>query len=158
MPIVETPKTTLIHAGHTGQVLGLVTRGKRREPVTEVTEWDLSSAADHARSSKRAVTLISSEQVQAVAAILGRDGLDWKPLRRNVLLQGINPLSLIGRTFAIGDQVILKGTRSCDPCERMEEIVGTNGYAAMVGMGGVCASIVQTGIIRVGDRVRVLEG
>lgn len=140
----------------TGRVDGIVVRPRRRAPVVAVQEWDLHGAADHARSTKRAVTLISAEHVEAIAATLGEQAIDWRQLRRNVLIRGLNVNSLRGRTFAIGDQVVLEGTGPCDPCSRMPEILGPGGYAAMLGIGGVCAAIVTPGTIRVGDTLRLL--
>ena len=77
-------------------------------------------------------------------------------LRRNLLVSGINLASLRWSTFAVGE-VVLRGTMPCDPCARMQELLGPGGYAAMFDMGGLCTAIVETGTIRVGDAVRRLS-
>lgn len=140
----------------TGQIVGLTVRPKRRQPVVPVDAWELGSKQDHGTSKSRAVTLISAAHVQAIAATLGREEVDWTIMRRNVLVAGINVNTLRGRTFAVGDEVLLKGTKPCDPCSRMPKLLGDGAYGAMLGLGGVCASIVRGGTIRMGDTIRLL--
>jgi MOSC domain-containing protein YiiM len=77
-------------------------------------------------------------------------------LRRNLTVSGINLLALKGRTVQIGTAK-LEVTGPCAPCSRMEEAFGqegfSGGYFAVRGHGGVTASIVEPGVIRVGDQV-----
>ena len=103
----------------------------------------------------RAVTLIQHEHLPAVAALAGRDAVDPALLRRNLAVSGINVSALKGRLFRIGG-ALLKGTETCAPCSRMEEVLGAGGYNAMRGHGGLCAAVVEAGPIRVGDKVNVV--
>lgn len=153
----ERPREDLVRgAAQSGTVEAICVRPHKREPVVAVQEWPLAAQElDHARRSKRAVTLIAVEDLGAIAATLGRD-VDHANTRRNVLVRGVNLLTLIDRTFRVGD-VVLRGTRHCDPCERMDKTLGPGGFAAMVGRGGLCASIVETGTIRVGDVVELVD-
>ena len=100
--------------------------------------------------SDRQVTLIQHEHLATVAALLGRDSIDPALLRRNIVVSGINLLALQDRTFQLGETV-LEGTGPCEPCERMELNLGTGGYNAMNGHGGICARVVTGGVVRVGD-------
>ncbi len=105
---------------------------------------------------KRQVTLINEEHLNAVASFLGMDGLDPKLVRRNIVVSGINLLALKDQQFQIGEAV-LEMTGLCQPCSRMEENLGEGGYNAMRGHGGITASIIKSGIIKVGDTVKLIS-
>ena len=106
---------------------------------------------------KRQVTLIQSEHLSVIADLSGRDGVAPELLRRNLVVSGINLIALKGARFRIGD-VLLEGTGPCAPCSRMEEALGEGGYQAMRGHGGITASVLSTGQIRIGDPVRFESG
>ncbi len=108
-----------------------------------------------AGNSKRQVTLIQAEHLPVVAALLGVSSLDPTLLRRNIVLSGINLAALKYQTFQIGTAV-LRGTGNCPPCSRMEENLGTGGYAAMLNHGGITAVVESEGIVTVGDTVAAL--
>lgn len=103
-------------------------------------------------SGKRGVTLIQAEHLPVIAALSGHAEIAPATLRRNLLVSGIPLVALKGRRFRIGD-VLLEGTGECDPCSRMEAALGTGGYNAMRGMGGLCARIIEGGTLRAGDAV-----
>ena len=103
-------------------------------------------------SGKRGVTLIQAEHLPVIAALSGHAGIAPETFRRNLLVSGIPLVALKGRRFRIGE-VLLEGTDACDPCSRMETALGPGGYNAMRGMGGLCARILEGGVIRAGDEV-----
>jgi len=49
--------------------------------------------------------------------------------------------------------VILETSALCHPCSRMDEALGAGGAAAMFGYGGLCAQVVQSGHMALGDAV-----
>ena len=106
-------------------------------------------------SGKRGITLIQAEHLPVIAALAGREHVAPDTLRRNLVVSGIPLVALKGRRFRVGG-LVLEGTESCDPCSRMEDALGPGGYNAMRGHGGLCARIVEGGIVRVGDAVEAL--
>ena len=62
--------------------------------------------------------------------------------------------SLKGRYFRIG-QALLQTTGWCQPCARLEERLGRGTFQAMRGHGGITARVIEGGIIRLDDSVRV---
>ena len=138
----------------------------RREPIAEVSEavCRVGTGLDgdhHARGGrgKRQVTLIQAEHLPVIAAML-TPGPGGEPqrvtparLRRNVVVAGFPLLAVRDRRFRVGG-VLLEGTGHCHPCGRMEEEFGPGGYNAVRGHGGITASVIEAGVMRVGDEVR----
>lgn len=105
---------------------------------------------------KRQITLINEEHLHAVASFLGKEVLDPALLRRNIMVKGINLLALKDQQFRIGE-ALLEMTGLCQPCSRMEENLGEGGYNAMRGHGGITARIIKSGLIKVGDKVKLIR-
>lgn len=106
------------------------------------------------RSGNRGITLLQAEHLQAIAALAAVQEIAPASLRRNLLVSGINLNALKGQRFRIGGAV-LEGTGFAHPCSRMEEVLGPGGYNAMRGHGGLCARVIQGGLLRLGDAVVV---
>lgn len=106
--------------------------------------------------SKRQVTLINQEHIQAIASMLGKNQINPGLLRRNIVVKGINLQALKDKYFQIGEAV-LEMTGPCHPCSRMEENLGKGGYNAMRGHGGITARVIQGGFIHAGDTVKVID-
>ena len=145
----------------TGRVAWIGLRPRAKAPLEVVTSAvvtiDQGLGGDHYRGSsgKRQVTLIQAEHLDAVARLLGVNRIDPLWTRRNIVVSGINLLAFAGRQFEIGEAV-LSFTDYCEPCERMEENLGSGGYNAMQGHGGICARVIREGKITLGDTVRLL--
>ena len=134
-------------------------RPARQQPLIAVATADLDPvlglAGDHYRGSvnrARQVTLIQSEHIALIACYLGLDAIEPASLRRNIMVSGINLLALKGQPFRLGSALLL-ATGECHPCSRMEEILGSGGYNAVRGHGGITAQIVAAGQVRRGDAV-----
>jgi MOSC domain-containing protein YiiM len=137
-------------------------RSERRGQVTPVERAKAIAAKglegdhrmDKTPGSARQVTLISEEFMQQIAHFTGLSTIDPVLLRRNLVVSGINLNALRHQRFQIGEAVF-EATALCHPCSRMEAALGKGGVAAMIGHGGLCARILNTGYITVGDRLEV---
>ena len=145
-----------------GQVRWIGLRSARDVPMREVDSAQASAggglAGDRYRggSGKRGVTLIQAEHLPAIAALAGHAVVAPATLRRNLLVSGIPVIALKGVRFRVGE-ALLEGTDSCDPCSRMETALGPGGYNALRGMGGLCARVLEGGLVRVGDAVQWVD-
>lgn len=104
------------------------------------------------KGSARQVSIISVEFIRAIADNLGVAHIPVDILRRNLLVSGINLNALRHQYFQIGSAVF-QATAQCHPCSRMEAALGKGGLVAMLGYGGLCAKILESGEISCGDEV-----
>ena len=142
-----------------GAVEWIGIRSKRRAPLVALDEVEavagVGLVGDHYASKtngKRQVTLIQQEHLTAVAHILGKAEVLAESVRRNIVVSRINLYALRDRKFRIGE-VVLEGAGTCDPCSRMEEVLGLGGYNAMRGHGGIVCRILEGSTFRIGDPV-----
>jgi len=63
---------------------------------------------------------------------------------------------LVGQRFAIGS-VTFEGIRLCEPCSHLAAIIGDQVLTGLVHQAGLRAAIVESGTVRVGDRVLRVE-
>jgi MOSC domain-containing protein YiiM len=105
---------------------------------------------------KRQVTLIQHEHLPVIAALARQPAVDPRLLRRNLVISGFNVLALRARRFRLGSAV-LEGTGTCDPCSRMEEVLGEGGYNAVRGHGGITARVIAGAWIELGDELDFAE-
>ncbi|MDJ1484358.1 MOSC domain-containing protein [Cytophagaceae bacterium DM2B3-1] len=151
------------HFPNAGIITWIGLRPERRLPVQAVDKVEAIAGkgllGDHYQgrsTSNRQVTLIQEEHLSTVASFLSIEKLDPALVRRNIVVKGLNLLALKDKQFYIGD-VLLEMTGLCQPCSRMEEVLGPGGYNAMRGHGGITAKILQGGIIQLGDQIVVTE-
>lgn len=154
-----TMKALLAAPVRPGKLVWIGLRPKRQEPVVSVPTATLVASrgieGDHyqtARDGARQVTVISAEEIAAIASYLGRDDVAPDILRRNLVVRGINLSALKGARFSIGPAV-LEYSGPCAPCSHMEAALGTGGYNAVRNHGGITARIIEGGDIRIGDAV-----
>ena len=108
----------------------------------------VSSPAREGRG--REVTLIAREAVAAANELGVKIGED--ETRRNLVTEGVDLDALVGKTFAVGE-VVLIGVRDCPPCAYLEGLTRPGVRAALEGGGGLRAEVVREGDVRVGDEI-----
>jgi MOSC domain-containing protein YiiM len=107
----------------------------------------------------REVTLIEMETVEALRnGVLNAEGergqikLTAAETRRNIATRGVPLNHLVNRTFRVGE-VVLRGTRLCEPCRYLDGLTQPGVMALLIHRGGLRAQILGGGIIRVGDTI-----
>lgn len=74
--------------------------------------------------------------------------------RRNILTQGIDLNSLMGKRFQIGT-AIFEWTQVCDPCSRPSVLSGNPDFKDYF-EGGIRARVIHKGLFRLGDEIIVI--
>lgn len=103
------------------------------------------------------VSLMSEDALNEMSEATGHKA-DFSLFRRNLIVSGLDPLTLIGKQFKIGD-VLFEGSSDCTPCAWMDSMVGEGTYAWLDenNKGGLRAKILSTGTIKLGDTLTVIS-
>jgi MOSC domain-containing protein YiiM len=75
-------------------------------------------------------------------------------LGRKLMVEGIDFAAARGQRLRLRE-VLLGITGPCDPCARMEEALGEGGFVALRDRGGLTATVLAGGIVRVGSAVSI---
>ena len=81
-------------------------------------------------------------------------GFEFSDSRRNIFVEGVELMWLIGREFQI-ETARFRGIKYCDPCNRPGKLSGkTKSFKnVFFDRGGLIAEIVEGGVIKVGNLV-----
>jgi MOSC domain-containing protein YiiM len=102
--------------------------------------------------SGRDLTLIESEQIEGIEREYSIK-IGPGESRRNLTTRGISLNELVDKEFKVGE-VVVRGTRLCEPCAYMADLIGERGaLQALVHRGGLRCDIVTEGTINVGDSI-----
>ncbi len=101
------------------------------------------------------VTLIEQEAIEGAAREYDQS-ISFADTRRNLLTSGVPLNHLVGKDFRVGE-VLIRGHRLCEPCGYLEKLTGIEVKRSLKHRGGLRAEILEGGVLRVGDRVRVEE-
>ena len=137
----------MVSRDRVGAIAGVGLEGDRY--ATKIGQWSPDPRVD------RDITLIEAEVLDDLAAT---DGIALAPgdTRRNVTTRGIRLNELVGRQFRVGG-VVCEGTRLCEPCQYLTDLLGKPILRPLVHRGGLRARIVEGGEIGVGDEVVTLD-
>jgi len=101
------------------------------------------------------VSLVEAEVLELLRDEYGIE-LAGDETRRNVLVRGVSLNDLIGKRFRLGG-LLCEGTEVCQPCSHMQAKVGKPILKPLVHRGGLRARILESGTVRVGDSIVLLE-
>jgi MOSC domain-containing protein YiiM len=117
---------------------------------------NLSGTYSNHPGNGRHVTLIEVEAIEALRLEYGVE-LAVGLTRRNIVTRGVALNHFIAREFCVGE-VILRGTRLCEPCAHLEKLSQPGTMRGLIHRGGLRAEIIAGGIIRVGDSIVAAAG
>lgn len=134
--------------GHHGQPAGTA-------PIEEVTSIECVAGKgisgdrffDHKHNYKGQITFFSWEVYRELCDRFGVDDKSPSVFRRNVIVEGVDLASLIGREFDL-QGVRFSGIEECHPCFWMNRAFHEGAEQAMRGHGGLRARILTSGTIR----------
>jgi len=131
------------------------------EPMEEVSEVEATTGqglkGDRYATGEGSFNVGSqgSRQVTFMNAIFFvGSGFDFRDSRRNLFVEGVELMWLIGREFQVGT-ARFRGIKYCDPCQRPSKLSGKSKSFKEVffDRGGLIAEVTETGVIRLGDEV-----
>lgn len=99
---------------------------------------------------------LGKRQVTFMNAMFFEDsGFSFSDSRRNIFLEGVELMDLIGKEFTVGE-VTFRGVKYCDPCNRPNTLAGIKKSfrETFFDRGGLVAEIITSGPIRIGDKVK----
>ena len=101
------------------------------------------------------VTLIAVEALEGITTKTEVSVMEGQH-RRNIVTRGIDLLKLRGTRFQVGNAV-LEFDRPRPPCRYIQS-VSEHGMTKALGRnrGGICARVIQGGVIRPGDSIEVV--
>ena len=136
--------------GHHGQEAG-------RNPLHEVRE--IECVAGHGirgdrffgyqEDYKGQITFFSSEVFHDVCGALTAGEKSPAVARRNVVMQGIDLNSLVGKRFLV-QGIEFEDVCECKPCYWMDQAIAPCAQQALQGRGGLRARILSSGVLRTG--------
>ena len=102
----------------------------------------------------REVSILSYEALEACNSRI-ESSLNFPDLRRNLVIEHFDAGLLEGKEFQIGS-AIFRIVRTCPPCRYLSRLLGEDMMTGLKYIGGYRASIVQSGILHVGDEITLL--
>ncbi len=137
--------------GHHGEAAG-------NNPLHEVAEIECVAGHgisgdrfyDYKENYKGQITFLSSEVFEGVCRTLGADAKSPGVTRRNVITEGMDLNSLVGKTFTL-QGVEFEGVCECKPCYWMDQAIAPGAEEALQGCGGLRARILTNGKLHVDD-------
>lgn len=103
----------------------------------------------------REVSLMSYDAIAICTDRIGKR-LGPEAFRRNLILKGIDLMKLKHRRFYIGE-VLFEYARTAPPCRLLSRLNEVDMMRGLKGLGGIRATILQSGTLYLGDMLRIVE-
>ena len=103
----------------------------------------------------REISIISTQSLEECNSRIDAN-LNFLDLRRNLVVQDLDYELLKDKYFQIGT-AIFKIVRTCPPCKYLSRLLDKDMMKALKYIGGYRATIIQSGIINVDDKVIILN-
>lgn len=145
-----------------GTLMGIARREAKRAPMETLERAEISKETGIAndwrgKPGRRQVTVISAASWADACRELGTE-IPWTTRRANLLVEGIDLPHTTGAVIEIG-AVRLLVTGEVDPCSRMDEqYQGLTEALKPDWRGGVSCSVLEEGIVAIGDGVTLKNG
>lgn len=97
---------------------------------------------------KGQVTFFSSEVFEEICQTLNVVGKSPGIARRNIITRGMDLNSLVGKRFVI-QGIEFEGVCECSPCHWMNDVIAPGAEAVLHGRGGLRATVLGDGVLRV---------
>ena len=102
------------------------------------------------------LSLIESENIDYYNFKYGLN-IPYLNFRRNIITKGTKLNDLVGKKFLIG-KVKLEGIDLCRPCRHLSEVLNQdNIIKEFLRKGGLRCQILTSSIIKVGDKIKILD-
>jgi len=149
-------KHIFISPGH--NFFGRHGKGSLDYPIEEVESIDCVAGSgirgdrffDYKPDYKGQITFFNWDVYERVREELVPSGLEPSAFRRNVIVQGVDLNTLIGKRFTLGG-LELTGSCGCKPCYWMDEACGPGVFEFLKGQGGLRARIVKGGTFKLDE-------
>ena len=104
---------------------------------------------------RKQLTLIESENIDYYNRKYNTN-FSYVDFRRNIITKNIELNDLVGKTFSVG-KIIVQGNDLCRPCKELQEKLGIDNYIKeFLRRGGLRCEILGSGIISIGDEIKIL--
>jgi MOSC domain-containing protein YiiM len=117
--------------------------------------YNLAGTYSNHPGNGRHVTLIEFEAIEALRREY-QIALELGSSRRNIVTRGVALNHLVEKEFTIGE-VVLHGTRLCEPCLHLETLSSKGAMRGLIHRGGLRAEVISGGVIRIGDSIESVK-
>jgi MOSC domain-containing protein YiiM len=134
----------------------------RRLPMRAVEEAEVEAGrgivGDRYHGTRhRHVSVQAAAALAEAAEVFGRD-VPWELTRRNLTVEGLDAVPTAPGTRLRVGGALLEVVRVAAPCKLLDDTLGAGAQTALRRRGGSVLRALESGTVRVGDAVEVVQG